>query len=193
MEKERMDLRKIVKTIREQVIEEFRSLPGKSWVVNRHLLVVEKFANQLCDLYKKANREVVLLGVWLHDVGRARKSSIDHDLYGAEEARRILKKYNLPEKKIKLVAEVCRAHRCKDIKPKNLEAKILATADAMSHLVDAFYILLIFRRHWGDDFEKNRKRAFEKLERDFNDKILLPKVKKRARPLYDAWKKILSA
>jgi len=188
-----MNIKQIVKIIRKQVIKEFKSSPKRAWVIDSHLLVVEKFVNQLCDLYKKADREIVLLGVWFHDIGRIRKRNKDHDLYGAKEAKKILSQYNLPKEKIKLVYEACRAHCCKNIKPKSLEAKILATADAMSHLTNGFYLRLFFEKRFGENFEDNKKTVLKKLERDFNDKILLPKAKKIIEPLYEAWKKILNS
>lgn len=183
---------KIIKTIRKKVIDEIRSIPGKSWFVDSHLLVVEKLANQLCDFYPKADREAVLLSVWFHDIGHIRKKK-KHDLYGAKEAKRILKPHNIPKEKIDLVYEICRSHRCEEIKPKSLEVKILATADAMSHLFNAFYCRLFFEKQFGKTFEENKKAILKKLERDFHNKILLPKAKKIVKPLYEAWKKILSA
>ena len=92
-----------------------------------------------------------------------------------------------------MVSEACRTHCCQDVKPKSLEAKILATAaDAMSHLANGFYLRLFFVRRFGENFEENKKAVLRKLERDFHDKILFPKAKKIVRPLYNAWKKILT-
>ena len=67
------NMKKIVKIIRKQVIKEFKSIPGKAWVVNKHLLVVEKWVKKLCKLYPQADQEVVLLSVWFHDIGRSRR------------------------------------------------------------------------------------------------------------------------
>jgi hypothetical protein len=50
-------MKKTVKEVRKKVIDEIKSVPGKSWFVDSYLLVVEKFARQLCDLYPKADRE----------------------------------------------------------------------------------------------------------------------------------------
>ena len=38
------------------------------------------------------------------------------------------------------VAHCIRAHRCKDVQPQTIEAKIVAFSDSASHLFDSFYI-----------------------------------------------------
>lgn len=51
---------------------------------------VERFSNLLCYKFPEADRDIVVLGVWFHDIGRLRGHDEGHDVYGAEEAKRVL-------------------------------------------------------------------------------------------------------
>lgn len=84
---------------------------------------------------------------------------------------------------IEKVAHCVRAHRCNDVQPDTIEAKILAVADSASHLIDGPYI------HMGKRVGKEE--VIAKLERDYRDIGLLPNIKKELTPLYKAWKNLL--
>jgi len=157
---------------------------------DKHVMVVEKFAKQLCQLYPQANKDVVLLSVWFHDIGRADGHNKDHDVYGAEYARKLLNKKDYNKKIIDLVYEACKSHCCKKYKPQSLEAKILATADALSHYSNGFYLLIF--HYWSQkmDYNEARNKLIRKIEKDYKDKILLKEVKEALKPFYNAWKLI---
>lgn len=61
------------------------------WFYETHLLAVEKFAKELLKRLPKANKEIVLLGVWLHDIQRIRGLKGEHSKVGAAEAGKILR------------------------------------------------------------------------------------------------------
>jgi putative nucleotidyltransferase with HDIG domain len=163
------------------------------WLYEEHILVVEKLALELCDLYPKANRDAVILSVWFHDIGRAHGYNEDHDLYGANYANKILIKNNFDKNFIKLITESCKTHSCdKNGKPNSLEGKILATADAISHYHNGFYLRILYS--WSkknkDNYHKLREKLFEKMKRDLNEKIFFDKIKKQIKPIYKSWEKI---
>lgn len=150
----------------------------------RHINEVEKWAEKIIEEYP-ADEEIVLFSVYLHDIGHAFGDHKDHDLKSEAEARRFLKEMDFAEDKISRIAHCIRAHRCKDVQPGTIEAKILATADSLSHMTDGCYMDMAI------DGRKNL--ALGKLERDYRDIGLFPKIRKEITPLYEAWKRLLEA
>lgn len=61
------------------------------WFYDIHLLGVEKFAKILLKKLPKADEEIVLLGVWLHDLQRVREKKGDHAKIGADEAEKVMR------------------------------------------------------------------------------------------------------
>ena len=91
----------------------------------QHVAEVEKWAKRLLDLYPEADEEVVLLSVWLHDIGQADGDyNEDHAIKSEREARRFLSSIGVENQKLEQVAHCVRAHRNKDVAPKTLEARI---------------------------------------------------------------------
>lgn len=150
----------------------------------RHLPQVEKWAKKLLVMYPNANKEIVLLGVWLHDIGQVvGNKEVDHAIKSEKETRSFLKGLGANAQTIEKVAHCARSHRCKDIKPNTLEAKIITAADSASHMTDIVYIDMFNK----GDFEG----GMQKFERDFRDVGVFPELQKSLKPLYEAWKKLL--
>ena len=152
----------------------------------RHVLGVEKWVKKILKDYPKADREIVLLSVWLHDIGRViGDKNIDHALKSEAEARRFLSKMKVSPERIEKVTHCVRAHRCRDVQPESLEAKILAVADSASHMTEFAYIVML-------EFV-SKEEVIEKLDRDYRDAGLFPEVQKEITPIYKAWKELLKA
>ena len=150
----------------------------------RHLPLVEKWANKLCALYPNANKNVVLGGVWLHDIGQVvGDENVDHAVNSEREAISYLRGLNINAETVEKVAHCARSHRCKDVQPNTLEAKIVAVADSASHMTDIVYIDMSNR----GEVEKVKG----KLERDYRDTGLFPELQSLVKPLYIAWKNLL--
>jgi len=81
-----------------------------------------------------------------------------------------------------------RAHRCKDIAPETIEAKIIAFADSASHLTQGIYLDIVKEEKEGGTYD-----AFEKLERDWRDLSFFPEIKDEMGELYESWKKLIKA
>jgi uncharacterized protein len=105
----------------------------------------------------------------LHDIGRIKFGSKNHEETEAIEAEKILKEFSLENEKIEKIKECIKEHRYE--KPSisiSLEAKILKIADAYAHFKKAIY-LPYFRIKFGNaNIEEAIKWAKEKLEKDLN-------------------------
>lgn len=152
----------------------------------RHVVEAEKWAKRLLKNYPEVDKEIVLLSIWLHDIGQAtiENRKDDHAVKSEAEARRFLSEIGLAAEKIEKVVHCIRAHRCRDVQPKTLEAKILAAVDSVSHMTDFCYIDMAS--------EASKEAALAKLERDYRDVGLFPELQKEITPLYEAWKRLLS-
>lgn len=128
----------------------------------------------------------MLISVWHHDIGQATGGEEpDHAVTSEAEARRLLAAAGLSPDGIEEVAHCVRAHRCRDVQSKSLEAKIVAAADSASHMTDINYIVMASG--------VSARRALEKLERDYRDVGLVPDLRDEITPLYEAWRRLLDA
>ncbi|MFH1714522.1 MAG: HD domain-containing protein [Candidatus Nealsonbacteria bacterium] len=148
-----------------------------------HIISVQKWAEKMIKKYPGVDKEVLLLSIWLHDIGHATAGHMDHNIGSEKETRSFLKRIKVKNEEIEKVAHCVRAHRCKDIKPETIEAKILAFADSASHMIDGCYVDMLM--------EGKKELAIEKLERDYRDVGIFPEMKKEIKPLYEAWKQLL--
>jgi hypothetical protein len=156
------------------------------WCLTSHLPEAQKWARFLTKNHPEADSEVVLFSVWLHDSGHYPITPEDHAIKSEKIAKDFLEKEKFDPAKLALVLHCVRAHRCKDIMPRTLEAKILACADSASHMTDpSMYPSMIA--------EGRAVAALEKLERDYRDTESFPEAQKKLKDFYDAWKKILTA
>ncbi|MBU4339144.1 HD domain-containing protein [Patescibacteria group bacterium] len=166
-----------------------------NWFYGVHLLGVEKFAKVLFKKMSKADKEIVLLGVWLHDLQRVRGIKGDHAKMGAIEAEKVMRQFNYPEKTIKHVKEIILAHSCDTcLMPETLEGKILASADAMAHYVNDFYLTIaVTGAVTGErDLVSFKKWALEKLDKDYNRKIFFDFAKKMIEKRHKALKEVFT-
>lgn len=163
-----------------------------TWFYSTHLLSVEKFAKELLKELPEADKEVVLLGVWLHDLQRVRGVQGDHAKIGAIEAEKVMKQIGYPDQTIKHVKEIIVTHSCCNARlmPKTLEGKILASADAMSHYTNDFYLTIATTGK--RDVAGFKKWALEKLERDYNKKIFFNFAKKKIERRHQVLKEIFT-
>ena len=160
------------------------------WFWDVHLLEVEKSAKMILAKLPKTDKEIVMLGVWLHDLQRVRKIEGDHCKTGAVEAQKVMQEFGYLPEKIEAVKEIILAHSCeRGLAPKTLEGKILATADAMSHFLSDFYLAIAATGQ--RDAKSFKKWALEKIDRDFNKKIFFPFAKKLVAKHYKILKKFL--
>jgi len=168
-----------------QMIEDFGSDP---YYLRSHVPEVEKWVKYLLKKFPEADSEVVLLAVWMHDIGYYPiLAEIDHAIRSEERAKKFLENLNYPKDKMEKVLHCVRAHRCHDIMPNSIEAKIIACVDSASHMTESVYFNLA-----KDDKENNREfRVYAKMERDFRDLGAFPEIQKELKELFETWKKLI--
>jgi len=133
-----------------------------------HFTYTVKYALHLADK-TGADKEIVEIAGWLHDVGSCLGYYEDHHTIGAQYAADYLGKLGLSYDKIEQVKHCIEAHRgSKDIPRKTIEAVCVADGDACSHFDDIaglFHLAFVIRNL---DTEKSRKFVRGKLERSWN-------------------------
>ena len=183
-----------LENIRSLIYNECQWEPRLQWFWKSHIVVVEECAKELAT-QEKANMEIVMLGVYLHDIAQIRKIDDEekHDIVGAVVAENIMRQYGYDILTIEKVKGLILAHRCKDRKPETLEEKILATADAVSHFRGDFYLYLLWQHDPKETLEASIQYDLEKMERDFREKIFFKSARKKITPAYEAFKFVFSS
>ena len=151
----------------------------------KHVFEVEKWVKRIIQKYPEADREIILLSVWLHDIGQVVGEDIDHAVNSENEARLFLPKIKIFPEKIGEIVRCVRSHKCKDVQPNTLESKILAVSNAVSHMTDFYYITMISRL--------SKEMALSKFKKDCEIIKFLPDVERETRLFCRAWKELLSA
>lgn len=155
-----------------------------SYGLIEHVPEVEKWVKKIREYYPKSDLEVVLLGAWLHDISHYLvKEGEDHAVRSEEMAREFLSG-KIDKEVIDQVCHCVRSHRCKDVMPDTLEAKILACADSASHMSGIVYMDMLARGHKVTTVE-------QKLERDYRDIAVFPEIKRLLTPMYNLWKNVV--
>lgn len=169
------------------------------WFFEIHQKEIELSAKKLLESYPEANKDVVLLACWLHDIAhytaKTEEEIIavkkDHHLLGAELAEEFLKKHQISKDMISKIKDCIKAHRNTPEYPlKSIEEKIVAVADSLSHFQSVFYFTY-FKVHPNRNIAEMVKAQLEKLERDWRDVQILPEAAKIAKPRYQVLKEML--
>lgn len=190
---------KIIQEVQKQIIG-IAKQNGWMWFYNLHQKEVAESANDLLKLYPQADKKIVLVSCWLHDIAhyyaKNEKEILavkkNHHIDGAKIAKEILLNYKLSQTEIEKIKNCVLNHRNhENYEPKTLEEKMVAVADTLSHFRSIFY-LTYFKFHPEHSLEEMVKADLEKTDRDWRDLGLLPKSRKIAELEYKTLKKMLS-
>jgi len=181
-----------LKSIENQVRELYKNSDNefmKAWFFENHVKVVSSYSEKIA-LEVKADIEICVLSALFHDVARAwgvwnDPQLMDESLKKAEE---LMGKEGYPQDKISEVKDAILYHSCEDVLPKTVEGKVVATADALAHLMTDFYLVILYNK-WiekAKNLETYRKWVLEKVDRDFNKKIFFDEWKTKSKERYEA-------
>lgn len=144
------------------------------WFVKWHLEIVEKISLELCEIYKDADKDLVLSLVWMHDYEKITRINPD-----SKSEREFMKEIEFDQEVIDKVVEYVEIfERVKEMKVEQvpIEVKIVSSADAASHFVGPFYPV-----YWYENTNKSIEELLsdnnKKVIKDWEKKILLPEVK----------------
>lgn len=182
------------------MVKELAAKNGWLWFYKLHQKEVVEYAEKLLRIYPSADRKIVLIACWLHDIAhyQARNSreilavKAKHHIQGAEIAGRFLAGYRVSGEEIERIKRCILCHRnSAPYKPKTLEEKVVAVADTMSHFGSIFYFTY-FKFHPHHSLEQMVADDLAKLKRDWRDIRLLPKAERLVREEYRMIKKLLN-
>jgi putative nucleotidyltransferase with HDIG domain len=157
-----------------------------------HILPVIQYSKRLAKELK-VNEEIAELAALLHDIGRIKFGGENHQITGAKEAEKILKKYKFEKKIIEEIKNCIEYHRgSTDIKPKTKLAKIIANADVMAHF-DNFLVLVYYGAQRKFRYEETIEWLNKKIERDWEKKLTLKIARKLMREKYKAIKLLINS
>lgn len=154
------------------------------WFVTWHLEIVAKLADELCDFYPEADRDLVELMAWLHDYGK----TLDYDnqyqatlTAGRQKLTELGFSPEVVERAISNI-ETLDNKMATDLRKANIEVQIVSSADGCSHMVGPF--MNIFwneatdKTFAGKEYQELMELNRLKLEKDWRYKIVLPEARK---------------
>lgn len=138
-----------------------------------------------------ANIEICWLGGLLHDIGAVVWGPENHHKTGAEITGEMLKNLSCPQGTISAVQHCIFAHRgSQSVERETIEAKVVASADAMSHFERINELIEVACGSLGKSPEEAREWVRAKIKRGWNK--LMPEAKAMAQEAYDTALKALS-
>lgn len=177
--------------VRETCAAETNASGYAAWT--HHIVVVVENSLKLAEKLG-ADKEVVELAALLHDYASVLNVEWveEHHLHGAKLAEEILQRYNYPEEKLDNVVHAIAAHRSSRKFPRvTIEAKIVASSDAMAHIQMAYEML-----HYAYAIKKmspdeGAEWVLAKITRDWRK--LIPEAKEMVKEQYEAARVVLNA
>ena len=187
------------------VIENVRDLYSKKnpvidwneWIFETHIKVLAFWVEDISTKYQ-FNKENTLAAAYLHDLAYAWTSKSDPQLEEKSESKagEVLKTAGYSDEETAFIVDkIIHGHGMKEGKePDNIEAKVLATADALAHFTTDFYLVICWRHYLFENktLADYKKWVLEKIERDFNNKIFFEEYKQIAAPHYQSIKSLFS-
>lgn len=186
----------LISQVRELVINQAKSPASKNTFWSIHIPLVVKWTNTLLESHPEANKEIALLGAWLHDVGHVWPSSSpdeDHAVRGEAKARQILENLGVDEERVTAITKIVRRHRNRDVKPEAIEEKIVAAADSATHFDQIYRHDILKDSYFGETLKDRIENVLSKLERDWHDISVFSELAEKLKEKYETFKKEIQA
>ena len=161
------------------------------WFVPWHLEVVDRLAKELLRFHPDANPELVEVMVWMHDYGKLIDFDNQYEMTLTAGRARLVE-FGFPSeftaKVISYVEQLDRKMEI-DIAKTPIEVQIVSSADGCSHMVGPF--MKVFwneatdKTFAGKSYEELMMLNLEKLDKDWNRKIVLPEARRAFQKYYD--------
>lgn len=155
-----------------------------------HFIPVVEYAQKLADKFG-ADKEIVTISAWFHDIGSIMYGRENHHITGAKIAEKKLKEFGYPQDKIDQVKNCIFSHRgSQKIKTNTIEAQILAEADTLSafnEITGLFQCAFSYEKLSRTEAKKSVK---QKLENKWVQ-LKLKGSKKMVKPQYKAFMLLL--
>ncbi len=168
---------KLISNLKEHIkkISSNKEFKHHQWFIEYHLEIVEKISLELCDIYKNADRNLVLMMVWMHDYGKIINFNNQYEETIVQGKNFLIslgfdKKYS--EKAIGYIEIM---DKKSGLEKAPIEIQIVSSADGASHLVGPFFMIWWQDNH-NKDFRQLMKDNYVKAQIDWNKKIILPEV-----------------
>lgn len=147
-----------------------------------HFVPMANYAEKLADELG-GDKEVILIAVWLHDIGSIIHGREDHHITGAKIAEEKLKELQYPTEKIELVKKCILNHRGSQQNNRgSIEEQIVVEADVLSNFDN---IAGIFKAAFlcedntqgeaKDSVRKKLEQKWKQLHFENSKKIIKPK------------------
>ncbi len=164
------------------------------WSWENHLQVVAKKAQELSAQFS-ANEELAVAGALLHDFGDAfvHRHSSDHQQISETQVKLVMQSSGYTTDEINIILnQIIKPHSCKNgLLPSTLEGKVVATADALTHLETDFYLQFVWMHlPEGLSYQQYLIWVNEKLDRDFSVKIFFDEIRLKIKDRYTALKEV---
>lgn len=156
-----------------------------------HFGPVVKYANELAEELG-ADKEIVTVAGWLHDIGSIIDGRENHHITGAKIAEQKLKEFNYPAEKIELVKKCILNHRGSlNNNRESIEEIVVAEADVLSNFDNIGGLFKAAYEYEGLTQGEAHASVLKKLENKYNQ-LHLDKSKELIGPRFEAAKLLLS-
>lgn len=147
-----------------------------------HFVPMAEYAEKLTQELG-GDKEIIMLAVWLHDIGSIIHGRKDHHITGTKIAEEKLTALAYPKDKIELIKKCILNHRgSKHSKRESIEEQIVAEADVMSNFDNtagifkaAFMYENMNQGEAKDSVRQKLTRKWEQLHFESSKKIIKPK------------------
>lgn len=155
-----------------------------------HFIPVVRHAKELAQEFG-ADKEIVEIAAWLHDIGGIINGRAEHHITGAKIAEEKLKEFGYDEEKIIKVKNCILHHRgSQKMEPETLEEQIIAEADVISNFDNLPGIFKAAFMYENLTQGEARVSVLQKLENKWSQ-LRFEKSKEIIRPKYEAVKLLL--